>query len=563
MFRKISLGRFKSFEHKTFDLKDLTVFTGTNSGGKSTILHGLAVIAQSCMTKGFAPLILNGEFVQLGKVENLINEDSQEKTAEISITVDLPHSDTHTATRAELTIKFDAAGLSYGPDKVPHFLSMVIDCQDTSGNLISGISLSWDPAHSETVLPGIVNAGVKCVPYVAEFRNVQFAPGWLAKSRFKGDSPTGLDDILFASASIAGVQFSSQDLIPEYVVTRFDAVEYLTRKLYGQIGLAPHFETIFQAFRVAFSLPLCKPEMQPIWEEFMGDISSVENAEKLINFLRQRKSADFKEYVYEAIPINDLSAELGVAILILSTVNNRIRYLGPLRRKPALSYAYESARNPYDVGVEGEFAAKVLEAQGEQIISYFAPPDQSQVFRRDTKTTLNEAVNAWVRYLEIGESVAGGDTFNIIPIGSTKSRTLNEVGVGASQVLPILVSGLLSKRGDTLLIEQPELHLHPMLQSKLSDFFVSIISAGRQILLETHSEHIINRLAIHIAQSPGTELSDKVGIYFIHKNGKYSDMQPIIIDKYGRIEEWPDGFFDQASKDSVKALQAGYKKMGS
>ena len=83
--------------------------------------------------------------------------------------------------------------------------------------------------------------------------------------------------------------------------------------------------------------------------------------------------------------------------------------------------------------------------------------------------------------------------------------TLDAVGVGVSQLLPVLVLCLLSEPGGVILLEQPELHLHPALQQRLADFLIAVARSGRQLIVETHSEYIVSRLRRRIAEDTTEE----------------------------------------------------------
>jgi predicted ATPase len=147
---------------------------------------------------------------------------------------------------------------------------------------------------------------------------------------------------------------------------------------------------------------------------------------------------------------------------------------------------------------------------------------------------------------------------------NNKSATLTNVGVGLSQVLPIILTCLLAPKETTIIIEQPELHLHPKMQTKLTDFFVAISQSGRQCILETHSEHIINALRYRVAETEAPDdekLADDIQIYFVEKDEKGSLFRSITMDKYAYISEWPDDFFDEAQISNSNTLRAINKKL--
>jgi predicted ATPase len=120
---------------------------------------------------------------------------------------------------------------------------------------------------------------------------------------------------------------------------------------------------------------------------------------------------------------------------------------------------------------------------------------------------------------------------------------------------------LLADRDTTLVFEQPELHLHPMVQTRLGDFFLSIVLAGKQCLIETHSEYLVSRLR-HRAAAEGktNRVTDNMKIYFVEKKNGASDFRDVNVNEYGAILDWPEGFFDQSAREAEDILRAAMKK---
>ena len=137
---------------------------------------------------------------------------------------------------------------------------------------------------------------------------------------------------------------------------------------------------------------------------------------------------------------------------------------------------------------------------------------------------------------------------------------LTDVGFGVSQILPIIVECLRMAEGETIILEQPEIHLHPSLQSKLADFFICMAKSGKNLVVETHSEHFIYRLCLRIAQEESNDTRNLINILFVScdEENKSSIAKPIEINKYGEIENWPVGFFDE--NDSRDLISATLKK---
>jgi predicted ATPase len=114
----------------------------------------------------------------------------------------------------------------------------------------------------------------------------------------------------------------------------------------------------------------------------------------------------------------------------------------------------------------------------------------------------------------------------------------------SSYALPIIVAGLLTLPGDMLLVENPEAHLHPAGQSKLGRFLANVAGNGTQVVVETHSDHVLNGARLAIAQDNSLPASDMIVNYFDH-DGPIS----ININDRGELDHWPTGFFDQIEAD--------------
>ena len=138
---------------------------------------------------------------------------------------------------------------------------------------------------------------------------------------------------------------------------------------------------------------------------------------------------------------------------------------------------------------------------------------------------------------------------------NNKNYTPPNVGFGYSYVLPIILAGLIAKKGEILIVENPEAHLHPGAQSRLSQFLVRVANQGVQVFIESHSDHILNALRVCVKQ---IEIEpDEVKVFFFANNEKNTTTPEIFtptIDIDGRIDEWPDGFFDEWNNNLIELL---------
>lgn len=246
-----------------------------------------------------------------------------------------------------------------------------------------------------------------------------------------------------------------------------------------------------------------------------------------------------------------------------------LKYLGPLRDAPKPLYPLAPAADPHDVGLRGEHTASILDLHKNKKIKYIPSVNfKSAVVDRTTATrTLESAVIDWLQYLGVASSVKSRDQGKLgheLKVGlssSDSTHDLTHVGVGVSQVLPILVICLLADTDSTLVFEQPELHLHPKVQTLLGDFFLSMALCNKQCIVETHSEYFIDRLRFRIAAaSPENELNSQAKIYFVEKPSQTSSFREVVINEYGAISDWPEGFFDQSQQEAEAILRAAAMK---
>jgi hypothetical protein len=245
-----------------------------------------------------------------------------------------------------------------------------------------------------------------------------------------------------------------------------------------------------------------------------------------------------------------------------------LKYLGPLRDSPKPLYPIAQIA-PCDVGLRGEHTASILELYKNKQISYIPSANFKEpiIDRKTVNRTLEAAVTDWLQYLGIASSVHSidqgklGHELKVKLPNSVSKQDLTHVGVGVSQVLPILVMCFLADTDSTLVFEQPELHLHPKVQTLLGDFFLSIALCNKQCIVETHSEYFIDRLRFRIAATPHeNELNSKTKIYFVEKPLQWSAFREVVINEYGAISDWPKGFFDQSQQQAEDILRAAAMK---
>ena len=238
-----------------------------------------------------------------------------------------------------------------------------------------------------------------------------------------------------------------------------------------------------------------------------------------------------------------------------------IHYVGPLRKNPK-SNPLGSILDlgPRDVGERGEFTADLLAMHGTDTTGLPMPEGSAH--------TIEDVFRSWVTYLGLVADIrvdSRGLDIEVKPHGLDSFFPLSSVGIGVSQMLPVLVQCLLAEPGSVLLLEQPELHLHPALQQRLADFFIAMVRSGRQLIVETHSEYMVSRLRRRIAEDPDDELLGISKLVFAERDREtgLSSYREVELSPLGAIEEWPAGFFDQAAEDERAIIMSGVKKLRS
>lgn len=253
---------------------------------------------------------------------------------------------------------------------------------------------------------------------------------------------------------------------------------------------------------------------------------------------------------------------------LISYFSRSVKYLGPLRIEPLANYPSTGLADPKNVGLKGENTAAVLHVNRGRHIRYSSPieDEDGRLTLIDSATPLYIACKTWLTYLGVANDFQTLDTGKMGHLLRVKTNNadqwqdLTHVGVGVSQVLPIILMALLSDPGDMLIFEQPELHLHPRVQSRLCDFFIAVALSGRQCLVETHSEYMITRLRTRIAQSENEDIKNLSSIYFVDKIEGASLFSKVDISRFGAIENWPRDFFDDNNKEVEMIIREAAQK---
>ena len=229
-----------------------------------------------------------------------------------------------------------------------------------------------------------------------------------------------------------------------------------------------------------------------------------------------------------------------------------LTYLTAERMGPRETYPLEDPGYAPVVGPRGEHAASVLYFGGDaRVLGGLTVEDVPPTRLRQIEAHMN-------RFFPGCElSVGKVPQANAVTLGLRTSKGMDfhrpiHTGFGLTQVLPIVVAALSAAKEDLLLIENPEVHLHPSGQAAMGGFLAEVAATGVQVILETHSDHVLN--GIRRAVKRGALPPEDAALHFFRlrqedESDGAAQVQSLVLDRNGNLDTWPEGFFDQFDRD--------------
>lgn len=602
-------------------LAPVTVLAGRNSSGKSSLIQSILMIAQTLSNRvPDRALLPNGPIIQLGTFEDILSEQTRLRTLSVGFELEIEKEESRVLNRvrnrvmdtrglprfyrrnvqsAKVNAQFRSASDNNASNSAIEASKVNID--NVSLEVITSpygqISRFEEPETSlefrldirqptpeelHTFFKGVLPEYMRLVPYPAP------EPNYLGT--FRSDTP-----VTFSQPSDSAlVDFSH--FLPTRLFGKYDIEERRKTEIEAALEIAFRYKNERLMSKDRFGFMNYDMEISDAFRDAILKISKEENISKtfsgrtlkdliswaillqpdeekssfrdrLIEITTQNILEHSKNWEKEAEGIEVISNDIYVENLeeaverIISFFTSKIRYLGPLRADPQAAQKFAPSSELDDVGAKGEYAAAVYDANQNAKVQWYNP-----LKKEVERSTLKIALDTWVRYLGVADEVniqmAGqsGVSWQVVNMKGQKARPLTAVGVGVSQILPILVMGLLAPSNTLLLVEQPELHLHPSVQARLGDFFVGLAKCDKQCLIETHSENLVSQLRYHIVQAGGQEQSNCL-VYFVDQDEQGATrFNPVQISPKGNILNWPDGFFDETMLQEDRITAAGLKK---
>lgn len=569
MIHEIRLRGFKAFrDTATVEVRDLMVLAGSNSCGKSSFMQALLLLAQTLEARpSTVALDLGGRFVQFAEFRDMVYGRPPSTKAEFSIAfvVDVEEVDylraaeskslllPRTAQRSSLpthSIRYDF-DITFGAhnDGVPYVRRAVLKKSKHDVVLLT---------HTLEMLRTNYRVSIE-VPRLPGPRLIQPSE-ILEQVRELGEVRRGSEG--------KGVPSRSALPLINQIVSPYGVPIDQMRELGGEV-----FD-ILSTVRLPIGSSAADEQLYVV-------------ATAILNFFRQTGAngelvapIEFEHFLPAGeIPYRPgyVSPEAGYASVVddafsqgLDEVRaflSDIQYIGPLRAKP--ERAYLSTGTPLEIGNAGENAVPILWKEQAQVVRSKTRPGAPAEEKR-----LVDAVLDWFREFGIASTLHVTKPKRVIyqveldsSPGSETLVTIADAGFGVSQLLPVLVAGLRSAEGTTLMFEQPEIHLHPRLQSKLADFFLCMVELGKRVVVETHSEHLVNSLRLRTAQDLSSSLQEHISILFVQavrgdaaganaEEPAGSKIEQLHVDEYGSIDNWPPDFFPEYSRLNEDLLTA-------
>jgi len=536
---KYLTSNFKSItSNKYVSLKPITIFCGVNSIGKSSILQSKLLISQS-LSRRLIPIrdesvkypqifIFEGNKCHLQNYKNIIFENNIDNRLKFSWVYNLKNRNVQVDLQCKYIeeIKLFTRGF-------PIVEKFIIKTEEKDQKNCLEANIVEDNYRLYNI--SLMNFEDELITHL--FRNSYI----LSSKRYRKE----LDD--------------------------FPVVRYIRHddKLINQVkklGISKKIlRNLNNITNVAFSFNSIIPRNVKLQE---SEIQKHIELDEFFNLLSLKKKDINKKFFKHLNKTNLHSFEDIIETFLISNLEPLLRYyfdllyIGPLREEPKRFYLF-SDLNLLDIGLKGENTTQVLILTQNSQVDFMKLEKINGEYRfsKKKKKSLINSLNEWLEIMNLPK-IKPTQTMDLISklmmnYSDTQpeesSVAIPDVGFGLSQVLPVLVEVLRMESGKSIILEQPEIHLHPRLQGDLADFILCNAQLKKKFIIETHSEHFIKRLCLRIAQFKDIDLSKLISIYFIvsNTNKKGADIVDVQIDEFGRVKNWPIGFFDDNEDQQI------------
>lgn len=597
---EVRLRNFKSSIQADVVLRPLTLVIGANSSGKSTLLQGMTALGQAVQLHGQRESFpLNGDLMDLGYFSQ-VRHLGADPTSSVSLgaTIASQPSDfewNRASRRASWQLDGKRRQRLSGPWNITYDIEFKgQDPEDPSSALIRQLSIRA-VLPDESVLTIALKRVRKPKTRVSSGDVMTVAGRHRPLEMETVDSLRG--SVEYEGRTTAIIAVGLRGPLPLVFISSVPEHELLVNRYFADLTAYHTSQIDYDVFgdedlgddggEVLHSPAPTKRSMQDFVErsvallrrieqdggvaalrgntfseddEVPGSLLLLQERERLQKRIMQKLSRR------ERVPVVLDSPDIELASMAVTQIGRTLvstRHLGGLRAAPQVLYPTSSRAQQGELGRDGEYSAAVLYAWRNRYVNAFLPDRETEPM------PLARAVEEWATHLGLFDSIeahhqaALGIDLKVRQPGVEDEIDITAVGLGVSQLLPVLLRCLLSPPGSLVLLEQPELHLHPASQQRLAEFLLACARSGRQLVVETHSEHIVNRLRLRAAKDPDDDIASTVGLVFAARDRSSGETayQSVSLNPYGGLSEWPEGFMDEGVRDARELLDAGMSKL--
>ncbi len=517
MISSISLHNYKAFSNVTIPLRPLTILLGANSVGKSSILQMLMLLHQTVEERGYkysSALKIYGNYVNVGAYENLFKAKN---------------------TKMPLGIEIDIESIS-----------LLESIRDMKKEYIRDFQMlcRYFPLKN---LWELASTNIK-----SKKDFLAFVKKVLAQVNKQGTKNYKTDLLYFLKRSTGFTDEQLKKYSQDNVSNVYDFLSFLETELDKDI-LRVNYEISLKdnklvISKLAISTIGGKTIIRIVSEDntiIDSDLISIDETEQTIigKFFRQDKP------LFDCINTDENEESSPLAFIILQLLSRtigalgeefseyKVNYVSPLRAHPKRYYMLDKAKMTISLDtLDGDAIAEVLKEN------------------EDVKRN----VNSWFSKFGFKIDVKGfKEVIHHVNVTQNNlSLDITDVGFGISQVLPIIIQGFLSMNDSITIVEQPEIHLHPMMQADLGDLFIDITKKQtKKLVIETHSEYMLKRIRRRISE--GVISPSMVSICLFHPKTQDKDawVEHLEIGEKGSFE-WPEEFYGgELYNDTIEFLK--------
>ena len=553
VIENINVLNFKSFKELNFDLKKINIILGPNNSGKSNILKLFLLLKQTINASPLSSALLLNGAIKFGSYKNI----------------------TYNFNEREILLRF-IIGVTGKIKKRFYGEEFYIEGEDIGEKLryLCEFKYFFDEQEKQIIIKTAAIRNIEKNQYLLEYDENTLL-------KLKGLSPNEyLKMILKNLNKIVEILQELKDFRTIFEKLSKSKTAKIRGSFYFKKNSAEakeklifydYFSEVFQkeidierfvTLNNKVFFPQLKTKASEIQERLNDFRIVLRRIDKGFYLFRPKKPIDKNILIKIRKNFENLRSSIGKVLGVLETLYDinlelfsiqqsfesffiNLHYIGPLREYPQRYYP-SIGETVSDVGFRGEYVAQLL----------------NMISEKEFYKDFNKKILYWLNQFEMAKSTFIG-TYSGIPefisilfeeYYTGNKVNISDMGFGTSQVIPIIMEGFLIPPDSLLIVEQPEIHLHPKAQSVLGDLFIQISKEGKTLIIETHSEHLFRRIQRRIAE--GEISNSEVAFYYITMGTEGSNLQVLEIEENGYIKNIPDGFFDEDYNEAYKHLMS-------